>query len=147
MADPPNRELGPDSCISQVKRHDVCEAHAHHRKIPHTTSSGRIFKKSRRSDLFILSQERPHLTGEGRQVPFDDTPDYLVRYGCVSVNQAISECNDQGRIGDLLPEGRFPPEELVQRFTDDLKLPLNGDLSMGSLQYSSKVLPAVNCAV
>ena len=75
--------------------------------------------------FLLLPQEIPHLTGENRQVTFDDTPDNLIRNSCVAMDQAVPECDDQGCIGDLPLEVRLSPQKMVQRFADDLKLPLH----------------------
>jgi hypothetical protein len=42
------------------------------------------------------------------------------------VNQSISERDDHRRIRNPLTETWLTPEELVQRFADDLELPLDG---------------------
>jgi hypothetical protein len=52
-------------------------------------------------------------------------PDNLVGYARIPMNQAIPEGDDQGGIRDPLLQIRFPPEELIECFTDDLKLPLH----------------------
>lgn len=76
--------------------------------------------------LLIPCQEIPHFARKNRQVPLDDTPDNLIGYARIPVNQSIPERNDQRCIGDPFTEARFPPEELVQCFADDLELSLNG---------------------
>lgn len=75
--------------------------------------------------LLIPCQEIPHFARKNREVPLDDTPDNLIGYARIPVNQSIPERNDQRCIGDPLTEAWLPPEELVQCFADDLELPLD----------------------
>jgi hypothetical protein len=47
------------------------------------------------------------------------------------VNQTIPEGDDRVGIGDPLLDTWLLPEEIVQRFSDDLKLPLDGGTKHG----------------
>jgi len=73
-----------------------------------------------------------YFAGEHREVGLDNTPDYFIRNGRVTVNQLVPECDDPWRAAHLFGKTRIVPECLVQYFANDLKWRSTPERSSGS---------------
>src|SRR5208282_5997670 len=81
---------------------------------------------SRRVTRLGLTQQGFHFPAKCREAGFQHAPHDPVGYICVGVNQSVPEGNDLPAVGDLTGQAGIEAQGLPERFSDDLKLTLNG---------------------